>query len=671
LPRDLPLGNGALLVNFDEKYQLRDLYWPYIGQENHTAGHPFRFGVWVNGVFSWVAEGDWQRTLVYEPDTLQTRITLVSARLGITLHCADVVDFHENLFMRQIDVENAGDQPCEVRLFFAQDFHISGTEVGDSAYYEPERRAVFHYKGKRWFLINTAREGTDEWDVGVDQWAVGFKEMGANIGTWRDAEDGVLSGNAVAQGSVDSCVALHLTLPPHGHASGWYWIAVGEDFPTVTRINRAIRQKGPVKYLKRTQHYWSLWSSKELPVMVDTTGEETAQYRRSLHVIRSQVDNGGAIIASTDFELAHAAHDTYCYMWPRDGALAAAALTDAGYQEVAQRFFTFCHQIITREGYFLHKYNPDGTLASSWLGWYYEGRKELPIQQDETALILWALWRHFQRYRDVEFIKPLYRGLIIRAANWIVSFRDEDTGLPLPSWDLWEERRGIHAWTVGAVWGGLQAAANFAGAFGEDDLAELYRGSAKTMKAAADRYCWNEDLGYFQRAISADQQGNGQADSRPDTSVVGLWLFGMYPPDHPRITGTMQKLRDLLWVNTPVGGMARYRHDQFHQVSQDIEHVPGNPWFICTLWWARWYAETVQRPEDLTRAWQLLDWARSHALPSGIMSEQINPYTGELLSVCPLTWSHAEYVNALHACMQAKQRLTPADREPERWKRSA
>ena len=59
MPRDIPVGNGSLLVNFDSNYQLRDLYWPHVGQENHTAGHPFRFGVWVDGQFSWVSQDEW------------------------------------------------------------------------------------------------------------------------------------------------------------------------------------------------------------------------------------------------------------------------------------------------------------------------------------------------------------------------------------------------------------------------------------------------------------------------------------------------------------------------------------------------------------------------------------------------------------------------------------
>jgi glucoamylase len=213
MPRDIPVGNGSLLINFDQTYQLRDLYWPHVGQENHTAGHPSRFGVWVDGQFRWMDDAGWQRTLDYAHGTLVTQVTLYHPDLALRLVCQDAVDFHEDLYLRQIVVHDEADREREVRLLFAQDLHISGHEVGDSAYYEPERRAVFHYKGKRWFLINTAKEGprpepfdyaqdrlvegAGSWTLGVDQWAVGVKEAQCKEGTWRDAEDGHLSGNAV------------------------------------------------------------------------------------------------------------------------------------------------------------------------------------------------------------------------------------------------------------------------------------------------------------------------------------------------------------------------------------------------------------------------------------------------------------------------------------------
>ena len=144
MPRDIPVGNGALLVNFDHSYQLRDIYWPFVGQENHTNGHPCRFGLWVDGQFSWLSDPGWSRSIAYEHDTLITEVTLHNPELSLRLVCRDAVDFHESLHVRQIAVDNQAEEPRQVRLFFAHDLHIGGYEVGDSAYYEPERRAVFH-----------------------------------------------------------------------------------------------------------------------------------------------------------------------------------------------------------------------------------------------------------------------------------------------------------------------------------------------------------------------------------------------------------------------------------------------------------------------------------------------------------------------------------------------
>ncbi len=669
MPRDIPVGNGSLLVNFDQTYQLRDLYWPHVGQENHTTGHPSRFGVWVDGQFRWVSDDGWQRTLDYAHDTLVTQVTLHHPDLALRLVCQDVVDFHEDLYLRQIVVHNEADRQREVRLLFAQDFHISGHEVGDSAYYEPERRAMFHYKGKRWFLINTAREEGDGWALGVDQWAVGVKEAQCKEGTWRDAEDGHLSGNAVAQGSVDSAVALHLNVPARGQATGWYWIAVGEEFGEVSRLNRAVRHKGPQAFLERTRHYWTLWATKENEDFIDLPHPVCDLYRRSLLVLRTQIDNDGAIIAANDFDIAQFGRDTYSYMWPRDGALVASALIDAGYSEVTRRFFNFCHRVITDEGYLLHKYNPDGSLASSWHAWYRDGHKELPVQEDETALVLWALWRHFERFRDIEFMKPHYRGLIIRAADWLAAYRDEDSGLPLPSWDLWEERRGVLAWTVGATWGGLQAAANFADAFGEGDLAAAYRQTADEIRAGAEAHLWRSDLGRFARMINTREDGDWDVDPTMDASLFGLWYFGMFTPDDARIVATMQAVRDRLWVKSDVGGVARYENDYYHQVSQDIENIPGNPWFICTLWLAQWHIATAQTVDDLKPALDILDWAEAHALPSGVMAEQVHHYSNEPLSVSPLTWSHATLVATVLEYLAKRSGLVRCPRcgQPVRW----
>ena len=105
----------------------------------------------------------------------------------------------------------------------------------------------------------------------------------------------------------------------------------------------------------------------------------------------------------------------------------------------------------------------------------------------------------------------------------------------------------------------------------------------------------------------------------------------------------MQAMRKRLWVKTDVGGMARYENDYYHQVSQDLEKVPGNPWFICTLWLAQWHIAIAQAPEDLKEPLQLIEWTAGKTYDSGVMAEQVHPFTSEPLSVSPLTWSHATY----------------------------
>ena len=68
-----------------------------------------------------------------------------------------------------------------------------------------------------------------------------------------------------------------------------------------------------------------------------------------------------------------------------------------------------------------------------------------------------------------------------------------------------------------------------------------------------------------------------------------------------------------------------------------------NPWFVCTLWLAQYFVQTQQ----VEKARSLVDWSLSHALESGILSEQVNPQTGYAIGVAPLVWSHAELINTI------------------------
>jgi GH15 family glucan-1,4-alpha-glucosidase len=109
----------------------------------------------------------------------------------------------------------------------------------------------------------------------------------------------------------------------------------------------------------------------------------------------------------------------------------------------------------------------------------------------------------------------------------------------------------------------------------------------------------------------------------------------------------MDAIEGHLSIKTAVGGVARYQNDYYHQVSHDIANVPGNPWFICMCWLAEYRIAQAQTEDELHQAIPLLEWVQARALPSGVLAEQVDPYSDAPLSVSPLTWSHAEYVAAV------------------------
>ncbi|MDX9911371.1 MAG: glycoside hydrolase family 15 protein [Phycisphaerales bacterium] len=643
MPRDIPVGNGDLLVTFDKDYRVRDLYYPRVGRFNHTDGHPQRFGVWADGKFAWIEDESWSREMRYRPETLITDVRLVNEKLGLELTCSDAVDFNEPVYFKKCIVRDLLGKTRDVRLFLHLDLSIRGYAVGDTANYDPANSSVVFYKDDSYFLVNAC----DQHKCGIDHWAIGAKRVGGAEGTWRDAEDGQLGRNAISQGSVDATVGFNLHVPAGGEAYFTTWIACGRSYKDVKRLNQLIWHTGPDRMLQRTEAYWKLWVRKE---GIDTSPlpeHVRDMFTRSQLVLRTQVDNGGAIVAANDSDITHFAGDHYSYCWMRDGALVSLALIQAGQSELSRSFFRFCERCVEDEGYFLHKYTPEGELASSWHPWQLEGQRVLPIQQDETALVVWVLRKHFEMFRDVEFVKPLYQRLVARPAEWMLQYRDHH-GLPHPSWDLWEERRGVHLFTAASVVAALQAASQFARDFGEPDRAAAFREGAERMRGAIRRHLWHPDHERFARMAVPLDDGTYRLDMTPDSSAYLLFAAGVFPPDDPRLMSHMKSLDDAVSVKTRVGGWARYVRDYYHMIEREkIDQVPGNPWVICTLWKAQWLIAKATNVEDLRLAVPLLEWCCERAEASGVMAEQFHPYTGEPISVSPLTWSHAVYVSTV------------------------
>jgi glucoamylase len=648
MPRDITLGNGNVLIAFDKNYILREFYYPHVGAESHTPDAHFKFGVWVDGEFSWLDES-WQISMKYLKDTLISDVEIYNPDLQMKISFNDLVDFHQDIFLRKVRVQNLADHSREIRLFFCHDFNISGNNIGDTAMYKPENKTLVHYKGSRYFLINTFMDDM----YGITHFATGNSGHSKYEGTWKDAEDGKLSNHPISQGAVDSVCGKYITLAAASEKQFYYWICVSKCWDGVKKLNEVLEKRKPESIFTRTRDYWKIWVNKRELNHELLSDRIYDLYKRSLLVLRTQIDNGGAIIAATDSDIMQFNRDTYSYMWPRDGALVANTMDISGYPMLTANFYNFCRKIIEKNGYFLHKYTPTGDVGSSWHPWVTNSSDRLPIQEDETALITWALWHHFDLYRDIEFIKPLYRPLIKRTADFMVNYRDSNLKLPLPSYDLWEERLGIHIFTVSTVYGGLQAAANFTDAFGEVELSQKYRKAAEEIKDAVKKYFYLSDKKYFTRMVNRDGD-TLKPDGVLDASVFAVFEFGMFDVHDAMVKNTMECVEKELWSDTNSGGVLRYKNDYYHNIG---EGSPGNPWIITTLWLAYYYIAIAQTPEELQKAEYFITWASDHALESGVLAEQVHPVTNKPLSVSPLTWSHATFATAVQKLIDKKIKL--------------
>jgi oligosaccharide amylase len=670
MPRDIPVGNGRLLVTFDSKYQMRDVYFPRVGQENHAGAGPCRFGIYTdvpdqnrNGLY-WTTSEGWNINQRYLRDTLTTSVSLEHHQLKLVLYCNDTVDFHRNILVRKIKIKNLANHERVVRIFHHQDFNMFGTKIGDTAYYDPELRSMVHYRGKRYLMMTFFGNGEQR----VEEYACGTSGFHGAEGTWRDAEDGHLQGNAIAQGAVDSTMSHHANVAPDGERTVYMVMIAGESRDELLELHKWITKMSPQGVIDRTTAYWRLWVAGTNINFGNLPPKVVDLFKRSLLVVRTQIDDGGAIVAANDSDIMQFSRDTYSYVWPRDGALVADSLDLAGFPDIARWFYNFCSRVITDEGYFYHKYNPDGSPASSWHPWVLKNERAMPIQEDETALVVWAMWRHYYRYRDIEFVRPLWVDVVQKAADFMCRYRDPRTGLPLPSYDLWEERWGVHAFTVATVYGGLKAARNFAVCFGDRERAERYNKAAEEVKAGAAKYMWSDKLNRFVRRLvpkdiptppddnhyveqtelkvgEAKLEDVYEVDEVLDASLYAIFKFHLFEVHDERVEATMKAVEEKLWVKTRVGGVARYENDYYHRISNDIAAVPGNPWFICTLWLADYYISRAQTPAELKMALPIFEWTAGHALQSGVLAEQVNPYTNEPISVSPLTWSHATVVS--------------------------
>lgn len=635
--RPVMLGNGQLTVGLNEQGLVHDFYYPYVGLENLSTARAthHKIGVWIDGVFSWVDDGSWDISVTFESDSLVSNIRMQHLGMRVELLFYDFVDHEFNAFCRQVTVINHAPQHRTIRVFMHQVFEISRRGRADTALFVPEENYVLDYKGRYSLLIY----GQDQNGVVFDQFAVGNYGIEGKEGTFKDAEDGELSGSAVEHGGVDSVIRFSCELESESSTQIDYWIIAADSQYGAEQIHHIFKEQKLEQRLAATRRNWREW------LAVATTGIQSVDIdhqdmvKKSLMMVKVHIDKRGGIIASCDSSIYNYGRDYYSYVWPRDGAYAVWPLIRLGYQEEPKRFFEFCRDILTKDGYLMHKYQPDRAIGSTWHPLLH-GRHELAIQEDETAVVIYMLGQYLAHSSDEDFVFSLYTTLVQPSCNFMTRFMDEQTRLPHASYDLWEEKFLTSTYTVAVVYQALLVGADLADKFQYPDDAVAWKDAASAILNGLGAF-YDNDRSAYRKGFLLREDGSLELDNTLDvSSMYGAMMFGDKDFDSDMVQNTIKVLEDTLLNSSPSGGAQRYEHDQYFAVDPKFM---GNPWFVTTLWMAQYYV----RNDQADKARELVTWTIDHALPSGVLSEQVNPDDGTPLSVTPLVWSHAELINTV------------------------
>ena len=639
MARPIVLSNGELHVGINKYGLVHDFYFPYVGFENHAAGKSLRhhIGVWIDGQISWLDDGNWEFTFRYPSRALIGHTLAKNEQMGVLLEFDDVVDSQISAFMRNVHVVNLRPNEREVRLFMHQAFVISDARDNtDTAQYLPDSHSILHYRGRRAFIVSGKTE-----DKPFDQYTIGLFGIEGYEGTYRDADDGELSFSSVEHGRVDSTLRFALKIGAHSSTRVHYWIAAGTSMREALYIHRQISEDGLPKRLHTTADWWREWLAPAELTAEKLAPEHRDNFLKSVMIIKSQIDKRGAVIASTDTAMLNYSRDAYAYCWPRDGAFSLWPLIRMGYVDEPHRFFEFCQRAMHPGGYLMHKYRADGALGSSWHSYLHEdGLTAPPIQEDETALVLFVFAQYYTMHSSPRLLREFYHTMVTPMANFLAGFIHSTTGLPHASYDLWEERYLTSTYSTAVVYGALLAAADLAEAAEDADDAVKWRTAADDIHIAAQKHLFNSEKNVLRKGLIVKNGSIEYNDTIDISSIFGAFMFGLFTTRSTQITSSIETIRETFGLNNGTIGLPRYQNDAYCRVDPNSN---GNWWIITTLWLAQYYLETG----DSNEARRILAWVKDHSGTTGILPEQLNPIDERFISVAPLTWSHAEYVATL------------------------
>ncbi|CAM4415605.1 glycoside hydrolase family 15 protein [Paenibacillus tarimensis] len=632
---DAVTGNSRFLASLGRTGRMYRLWWPHVNFPQHVED--IRSGLFLEGqtsAITWFDEEQdgWKHEAAYLEGTNIFRVIASSPSCPVEAVTTDYAVPGEDLYVRHFKFTNNSDQPVSFRFLYYSSFRSTESPYYQTTEFDINQDALVHFRHAYVFAVGSSNVCT------------GYQTGAA----WVDAQDGELGGTRIDMSPEGALSWRFADVAPGASVELPVYIAAGSTRDEAHRVLRQAKSRLASEWLNMTQEYWRSYLAAANPAPAEADTVISGLYERSLLAMKLMTDErSGSVVAAPEFDEAFSRCGGYAYCWGRDAAYITTAFDRAGLESLSGRFYAWTLTAQDPDGSWQQRHFPDGRLAPSW-----------GLQIDEGASIIWGMWQHYLHTRSDEFVRLVWPA-VERGADFLMTYLDEENGMPLPSHDLWEERIGEHTYSAAAVYGGLTAAASFAELHNAGAKASVWRDAAARIRETIREQCWNSERSSLYRGLKlrvSEPEYSKAAESgvigsirTDDKGYVSYWLdhdpvidisllgvavpFGVLAVDDPIMTATADAIEQALTVGT-VGGIMRYEGDPY---------IGGNPWILTTLWLCHYRIRQGRYDE----ARELLRWAAEHRTLTGLLPEQVDKVTGKTAWVVPLTWSHAMYVLAV------------------------
>jgi GH15 family glucan-1,4-alpha-glucosidase len=395
--------------------------------------------------------------------------------------------------------------------------------------------------------------------------------------------------------------------------------------------------QGPLRFgieeqLDRTVTYWRGWSKRcNIPFEFQNETIRSALALK-LHIF----EDTGAIIAAATTSIPEGPEPgrtwDYRYCWLRDAYFVVSALNRLGQFDEMEAFIRYLQNLSASE--------PAGVLQPVY---GIAGEKELherelpwlkgfggygPVRVGNAAykmeqhdvygeMVLAITPTFFDRRLEKTDLGQALRNVQQLIEQAIRIFAEPDAGI----WEFrGQKRHGVFSKLMN--WAAVDRGVRIAGHIGRHDLVGEWAPIRERMRADVESNGWNESLGFYTQSYGGDS---------PDAANLLLPAYNFISYQDERFRKTLDAYERILRVGR---GVYRYR-------TPDDFGVPRTTFTVCAFWMAHALWGSGRKAE----ARELFTSVLHKTNHLGLLSEDMDPETGELWGNFPQTYSHVGLIN--------------------------